>query len=151
MDFASIGTIGGLISATIGATKNAHDLAKDTTNHELKKQINEVYDGLFELRNRILALDDENRRLKAALEEKSAYVGPIPPHGYVYEGSDTERKHPLCPTCYQQRPQQISFMSDLEDWNGGQRRTCKLNHSHLIYEREMDLSPSPRIRSYNPY
>jgi hypothetical protein len=107
MDFSTISSVGGLISATIGATKNARDLAKDSSDNALKDQIGDIYDALYELRERILALDEENRKLKAALEEKAAYVGPIPPHGYVFAGSDTERQHPLCPTCYQCKPQKI--------------------------------------------
>jgi hypothetical protein len=151
MDFSTIASVGGLISATIGATKNARDLAKDSSDHALKEQIGDIYDGLFELRERILALDEENRKLKAALVEKAAYIGLIPPHGYVYAGTDTEHQHPLCPTCYQSKPQKIGVMGEAQDWNGGIRRGCKLC-GHHVYEREMELGRVTRVRrDYDPY
>jgi len=145
VNFSTVATTAGLVSNAINALKSARELAKDSSDSDLKEKIGDAYDALIDLREHALAQDDEIRRLKAQLTEKAAYVGPIPPHGYYYASSDAEGKeHPLCPTCFQSKPQKIGFMDEPHSWNRGIRRTCKLC-GEAVYEKPMDLSTPRQI------
>ena len=144
MDFPAVVSTVSLVNSAIGALKSARELAKDTSDSELKEKIGAVYETLLDLREHALAQDEEIRHLKAQLAEKTAYVGPIAPHGYFYAADDVQKEHPLCPSCYQAKPQQIGFMDDAHSWNGGVRRECKLCGKH-VYEKPMDLSTPRRI------
>jgi len=130
-----ITTTAQLVATVVGTVKTARELAKDISNHELKEKIGEAYDGLLDLRQRLLDLDEENRHLKAELTKKAEIDGPNPPFGYFYD-----RRHPddpLCPQCYQSKESRISFMGPIHSWSGGLRRNCR-NCGHAIFEKEMD-------------
>jgi hypothetical protein len=139
VDLPTVVSAASLVNNAISSLKSVRELAKDTADTKLKEQISDVYDVLLDLKERTHAQDDEIRLLKAQLAAKSAYCGPIAPHGYFYFDTDEKNDNePLCPVCFQATPQQISFMGEREDWNGGVRRRCKLNRSHIIYEQEME-------------
>lgn len=103
MDFLAGDTVVQTISSTITALKNARDLAKDSKDRELKEAIGDAFDSLLNLKERILALDEENRELKAQLAMKASFTGPVFPSGYVYAKEDVSQNHPLCPHCYQEK------------------------------------------------
>ena len=146
MNFPTVVSTAGLINSAIGAIKSARELAKDTSDGELKEKIGAAYETLLDLREHALTLDEENRRLKAQLAEKAAYFGPIAPHGYYFAAEDQNaQQHPLCPSCFQSKPQQIGFMDEAKPWNGGVRRSCKLC-GKSVYEKPMDLSTPRSIR-----
>jgi len=109
-------------------------MAKDSTDSVLKEQISQIYDTLLDLKERTIALGEENHLLKSELAKKSQYIGPIAPHGYYFQAGENDI--PLCPTCFQSHPQRVGFMSDRESWNNGIRRRCKLCNN-VIYEKEM--------------
>jgi len=135
MDFPTVVSAAGLVNNAINALKNARELAKDTADSELKERISDVYDALLDLKERMHAQDDEIRQLKVQLDAKAAYVGPVAPHGYYYFAADAEDEvNPLCPVCFQAKPQQIAFLSKVERYTFGLARKCKLNEKHLIYE-----------------
>ena len=127
-----------IIAGVLSALKNARELARDTSNSELKDQISDAQDGLLSLKERLLEIHDENRQLKAELAKRTAIEGPVPPFGYFYK--DGDRDNPLCPKCYQSKERCESYMGPLIPWNRGSRRNCR-NCGHSIYEQEMDLSP----------
>ncbi len=85
MDLHSVATTGSGVLSAIGTTlstlKNARDLAKESKDHELKDVISDAYDRLIDLKERMLALDEENRNLKTKLAERDSIVGPILPFG----------------------------------------------------------------------
>ena len=137
MDFPVVVSTAALISNALNSVKSARDLAKDASDIELRDQIACVYDTLQDLRERLLTLDDDNRKLRAELAAKTAYVGPLPPHGYFFASSDSLREHPICPACYQGR-QQVGYMTDLQNWAGDLKRSCKLCRKS-IFEREMQI------------
>lgn len=87
---------------------------------------------------------EENRQLKAQLAKKTAYHGPVAPHGYFYLADDDDGDDPICPSCYQATPQRIGYIGAARSWNGGIRRECKLCGKH-VYKEEMDLSKPARI------
>ena len=125
----------------VSSAKTARELAKDTSNHELKAAISDLYDDVLSVKERVVDLDEENRALRVALDERGKYVGPVIPHGYYFQAGDNE--HPLCPRCFQEKPQRIAFMTEPESWNRGVRRQCKLC-GHHIYEKPMVFNSSGR-------
>jgi hypothetical protein len=94
-------TAGQLLGTAVSIIRNARDLAKDSSDHELKNVISDAYDAVLNLKEKLLDLDEENRQLKAQLSKRGSFTGPIPPFGYVYKADDTGKDHPLCPKCYQ--------------------------------------------------
>jgi len=134
IDLPGVASVVQLVGTAITSAKTARDLAKDSSDHQLKGAISDLYDALIDIKARALELDEENRLLKAQLVEKAKYVGPLAPHGYFYEADD--RTHPICPRCIQERPPKIGFMSDAEEWNDGIRRTCRLCQKK-VWETEM--------------
>jgi hypothetical protein len=133
----AISTVAQLVAGLVSSAKTARELAKDTSNHELKAAISDLYDDVLSVKERVADLDEENRTLRVALEEKGKYIGPVVPHGYYFQAGDNE--HPLCPRCFQEKPQRIAFMTEPENWNSGVRRTCKLC-GKSIYEKPMVLN-----------
>jgi hypothetical protein len=96
MDFhpATGATVVQVISSAIAALKNARDLAKDSKDRELKEVIGNAFDLLLDPKERMLALDEENRDLKTQLAKKALITGPVPPFGYLYEKTDEAQPAP---------------------------------------------------------
>jgi len=135
MDFPTVATAAGLVNNAISVLKSARDIAKDESNSELNEKINDAYGALLDLRELALAQDDEIRGLKQQLAERAKFCGPIAPHGYYYFDDDAEDEvNPLCPICFQAKPQQIAYLGETKGYTRGNGRMCKLNTSHLIYE-----------------
>lgn len=146
MNLGVAATTAQIVADVVGTVKAARDLAKATGNRELKEKIGEAYDGLLDLRQRLLDLDDENRQLRAELAKKVEIDGPRPPFGYFFDKSHPDS--PLCPKCYQSKESRLSYMGPAVPWNRGVRRDCRIC-GFTIFEKEMDLSPrrlQPRVR-----
>jgi len=133
-------TVVQLVSGVVATAKNARDLAKDSPDHELKAAISDLYDEVLNAKERVLDLDEENRRLKAELARKDEFIGPIEPHGYFFY--KTRPNEPLCPKCFQGLPQHPVFLSLLKEVEGGQYRSC----IHCGY----DNWEKPRTHSSEP-
>jgi hypothetical protein len=117
MDAGAAVTAAQMVASVVSTVKAARDLARDISNHELKEKIGDIYDGLNDLRDRVLDLDEENRNLKAELAKKAEIDGPLPPFGYFFD-----RRHadaPLCPKCYQSSDSRLGFMGSQEPWGNG--------------------------------
>jgi hypothetical protein len=52
--------VGGLVSSA----KTARELPKDTSNHELKAAVSDLYDDVLSVKARVVDLDEENRALR---------------------------------------------------------------------------------------
>jgi hypothetical protein len=130
--FQDASTAGQLLGTAVSIIKNARDLAKDSSDHELKSVISDAYDAVLNLKEKLLDLDEENRQLKAQLAKRDSFTGPVPPFGYVYKADDTRKQHPLCPKCYQENGHE-SFLTRDSDGSRSWRRcpVCQL----LIHER----------------
>lgn len=111
-----------IVSGLAASAKNAVDLAKATSNNELKASISELYDGLLDVKARVLDLDEENRRLKTELARKDDIEGPVGPFGYFFTKQKPE--NPLCPKCLQSQPSNIVFLGELRKHQGGRLRKC---------------------------
>jgi hypothetical protein len=125
MDLHVVATTGSGVLQAIGTTlsmlKNARDLAKESKNHELKDVISDAFDSLLDLRERMLALDEENRELKLKLAKKGSFSGPVPPFGYMYKDGDMQ--HPFCPKCFQEKGHEYPL--SMQSWAGSVRRDCR--------------------------
>ena len=121
-------TVTQLVGGLLASVKTASELAKDTSNHELKAAISDLHNDLLSVKERILELDEENRNLKAQLAHKDELVGPRGPHGYFFykDGPD----QPLCPKCLQSQPPNAVFLSPLQGTNGCYRECLQCHWLH---------------------
>jgi hypothetical protein len=139
MDFHAAVTASQVLSSTLSALNNVRDLARDSSDHELKEKISETYDGLLSLKEKMLAMDDEIRDLKARLSKKESIVGPVRPFGYVYKTEDPTHQYPLCPQCYQ-KDGIISYLTAPRLFSGGSRRQCN-SCTFTCWEKPINDTP----------
>jgi hypothetical protein len=111
-----------LVGNLVASAKNARDLAKGSSDHELKASVSELYDSLLDVKARVLDLDEDNRRLTASLARKGQVVGPTGQFGYFFHKDNAEQ--PLCPKCYQSQPSNEVFLGPLNRYKGGKLRKC---------------------------
>ncbi len=142
MDFHAVVPITQVLSSTFSALNNIRDLATESSDTELKRKINELYDMQLSLRQRVLTQDSENHELKAKLAKKAAVTEPLLPHCYVYKVEDLAREYPLCPRCYNRTGEQHP-LSAAGPWNGGTRRVC--GTCGWVHEEEEGDSGSIRV------
>lgn len=113
-----------IVSGLAASAKNAVDLAKATSNNDLKGAVSELYDSVLDVKARVLDLDEENRALRAQLAQREEIVGPDEVNGYFYYKSKPEM--PLCPKCYQTIPSNAVYLGPTHSFNGGIRRICRV-------------------------
>jgi hypothetical protein len=113
-----------LVGGLVASAKTARDLAKDSSNHDLKAAVSDLYDEVLNVKERVLDLDEENRRLKVELARTDEIIGPDEALGYFYFKDRMEL--PLCPKCYQSQPCNIVFLGPLHKHNGGKLRKCSV-------------------------
>jgi hypothetical protein len=97
-----------IVSGLAASAKNAADLAKSTSNSELKGAVSELYDSVLDVKARVLELDEEVRSLKAQLVQREEITGPDAKFGYFHFKS--KPNEPLCPKCYQSVPSKVVNM-----------------------------------------
>lgn len=140
-DMATITAAITAFSSALTGVKNLDALVSKHHDQELNAAFTDVYTRLLSVQNELLtvrertmAVDEENRQLKAALEEKGQYVGPDE-LGYFHQRDTPDRK--LCPKCFQGRTRVLSLMTGPQEWSGGVRRQCK-TCEHLMYDKPME-------------
>ena len=111
-----------IVSGLAASAKNAVDLAKSTSNNELKGAVSELYDSVLDVKARVLELDEEVRSLKAQLAQRGEIIGPDEAFGYFYFKSNPNE--PLCPKCYQSSPSKVVNMGPRDQRAGGIMRFC---------------------------
>jgi len=118
-----------IVSGLAASAKNAVDLAKSTSNNELKGAVSELYDSVLDVKARVLDLDEEVRALKAQLATREEITGPDEHFGYFYLRS--RPNEPLCPKCCQSAQPSPTFMGPRYKQGSYIRRTCPVcNFSH---------------------
>lgn len=134
-----------LFNSVLNAFKQVRELSTDSGDLNLKGSISELYDKLLDVREKLLDLDDENRRLRQQLEIK-AKVERKKPFGYYYlEG---EIDSPLCRVCYERDGRLIHLDHPLHDGDGAIRRWC-CGCQQSFYEQLPAKSSSQQ--EYDPY
>jgi hypothetical protein len=111
-----------LVGTLVASAKNARDLAKGSSDNELKASISELYDSLIDVKARVFDLDEENRRLTADLARKAQVVGPTGQFGYFFHIDNPEQ--PLCPKCFQNQSSNTVFLGPLHKHSNGLLRKC---------------------------
>jgi hypothetical protein len=112
-----------LVSGLVASAKNAFDLSKASSDHDLKAAVSELYDSLLEVKGRVLDLDEENRELKAQLARKEDIDGPTEPYGYFFHRDKPDK--PICPKCFQSQPSNVVFLMPIKiTSNNGRHREC---------------------------
>lgn len=113
-----------VIGSAVSTAKNAVELAKETSNRELKSAVNEVLDAVLDAKVKVHDLGDENRSLRQRIAELEAQldvrakVKRDPEFGYWFKQDETD---PLCPKCYEGQSK-VSYLSPLV----GRTRTCRV-------------------------
>jgi len=111
-----------IVSGLAASAKNAFDLAKSTSNNELKGAVSELYDSVLDVKGRVLELDEKVRSLKAQLDQREEIEGPDAKFGYFYLKS--RPNEPLCPKCYQSVPSNIANMGPRQQQGSYVGRVC---------------------------
>jgi rubredoxin len=111
-----------IVSGLAASAKNAVDLAKSTSNNELKGAVSELYDSVLDVKARVLELDEEVRGLKAQLARREEIEGPDSKFGYFHFKSKPDE--PLCPRCYQSVPSRIANMGPHQQLGRDVVRVC---------------------------
>jgi hypothetical protein len=119
-----------IVGGLVASAKNARDLAKDTSNNDLKAAISDLYDEVLNIKERVLDLDEENRGLKEQLARKVDIEGPDETNGYFFFKDRPD--NPLCPKCFQSVQSNTVFLGPLHEWNGGKRRSCTVCGYHRM-------------------
>jgi hypothetical protein len=135
-----------IVSGLAASAKNAVDLAKASSNNELKGAVSELYDSVLDVKARVLELDEEARGLKAQLALREEIEGPDAKFGYFHFKSRSQ--DPLCPKCYQSIPSQIVHMGPRDQRVGGIMRFCPVCNFTVTEEKAQHAK---RQINYDPY
>lgn len=120
-----------LVSNLMSSAKNARELAKLSSDSDLKVAIGEMLSDIIEVKLRVSDLDDENRALKAQLLLKASLTRTSE-FGYWFKDGDVG--DPLCPKCYEGRGMLI-YLPAAERLDRGILRVCR-ECKHMFWERE---------------
>ena len=135
-----------IVSGLAASAKNAVDLAKSTSNNELKGAVSELYDSVLDVKARVLELDEKVRSLKAQLAQRDEIEGPEAKFGYFYFKSKPDE--PLCPKCYQSVPPNPVNMGPRDQRSGGMMRFCPVCNFTVTEEVAQHVN---RHMNYEPY
>ena len=141
----SAATAVGLANSAFSSVKTALELAKKTTDRDLKSEIGSALDNVLELKVKVYELAEENRSLKERLNLK-AKVARTSEFGYYFAEDDPD---PLCPKCYEASGKIIHLPAS-KPWSGGIRRDC-IECRQTFWEKSMNTKPKRVIRTPNSW
>jgi hypothetical protein len=127
-----------LFNSIAGAGRNIADIAKAATNHEIKVQLNDIYDTLIGLKQGAAALEEENRSLKERMRFRSdAFEFRTP---FYCEKANPNQ--PLCAPCFAK--QIIAPMGEMERMGEYDGRRCVVCHQGVaLNKRPSSLRSGP--------
>ncbi len=123
-----------LVTEVVARAKSVRELIKDTQSHDLKSAVSDLYDGIIDVKVRVLDLLEENEQLRTRVEESGEVIGPTPPYGYYFSSFDVRARHPLCPECMQDQGVRLAFLSFPVSADGGNVRKCDICGSQFFEE-----------------
>lgn len=133
----------GLVNSAFSSVKTALDLAKKTTDLDLKHEVSKTFDNVLELKVKVYELAEENRSLREQLDQK-AKIARNREFGYYFaEGAPD----PLCPKCYEGN-EKLVHLSASKEWKGGIRRIC-IECRETFWEKQ--TASEPIIRAPNSW
>jgi hypothetical protein len=124
-------------------SKTVLEIAKSLKGREAKRQIDEITDKLFKLKQQASELEDQNRELREKLRFKSDDYKFYNP--FWYEKAHSEQ--PLCPKC---------FAKEIIGHMGEEGRGCTSNYrrcsvcENIVQVREDDSQSTAAISDNNP-
>jgi hypothetical protein len=128
----------------VQSIKTAIELAKTSKDSDLKQTISEVFDGILDLKSKVLDLEEENRKLRITIAEKAS-IKRSDVFGYYFKEDEIS---PLCPKCYESDAK-LAYLSNAGPWNDGIRRDCRICNE-TYWEKPMALISEP-TRSDFPF
>jgi hypothetical protein len=90
-------TVTSLVNNLLSSARTAKDLAKQSSDSDLKERIAEVFNDILDLKAKVLDLDSENRDLREQLKQRTLVERDPTTEGF-YKKGETD---PLCPKCLQ--------------------------------------------------
>ena len=145
VDARTAATALGLANSAFSSVKTVLELAKKTTDRDLKNEIGLALDNVLELKVKVYELAEENRSLREQLNQKAS-VTRNSEFGYYFADDDLD---PLCPKCYEGSSKLI-HLSSSKPWNGGLRRDCH-ECRQTFWEKKMVANPKRIIRGPNSW
>lgn len=125
-------TVTSLVNSALGSVRAAKELAKDSSDTELKERIAEVYDSFLDIKDRVLDLDLENRTLREQLAKRATFKRTSE-FGYYFADGDPD---PYCPKCYEGAGKEI-HLPKASDRVGGFMRVCReCKHQYVEGKRK---------------
>jgi regulator of replication initiation timing len=116
MDLPLVATASSVLGTALTAMKYVREVSDSTDDLELKSRINDLYTAMVDVKDRVMDLSEENRRLKEELARKDEIVGPEGPKGYFFLKSKPD--NPLCPKCLQSKDRNRVFLEPQEFYGG---------------------------------
>lgn len=135
----------GLANSAFSSVKTALDLAKKTSDRDLKSEIGFALDNVLELKVKVYELAEENRSLREQLNQK-AKIGRNSEFGYYFAEGDPD---PLCPKCYEANGKLIHLPAS-KPWSNGIRRDC-IECRQTFWERNMSTTSTRVNRGPNSW
>jgi hypothetical protein len=130
-----------LVNSLMGSAKNARDLALQSDNADVKDAVIGVYDAILEVKNRVLDIDEENRKLREKLAQRESVIhDPVT----TYYFKDGKSDSPLCPTCYENNDKMITLPKPHTNASGISR-TCNVCRTHYLEEKASRTVTPPRF------
>lgn len=112
----------GLVNSAVSSVKTALDLAKKTTDLDLKQEVSKALDNVLDLKVTVHELAEENRILRESLKEKST-IKCEPQRGFWLKDGELD---PLCPTCYEGPDSAVVYLSPIVHYSYGDERLCNV-------------------------
>jgi hypothetical protein len=131
-----------LVNSALSSVRAAKELAKDSSDTELKARIAEVYDSFLDIKDRVLDLDLENRKLKEQLEQRAKFKRTSQ-FGYYFVDGDPD---PYCPKCYEGASKEI-HLPKASDRAGGFMRICRECHYQYVEAERQHIPVRAQMRS----
>jgi len=97
----------GLVNSAFSSVKTALDLAKKTTDLDLKQEVSKAFDNVLELKATVYELAEENRQLSERLKIRETIKRDSRTGNFFKVG---EEDTPLCPRCYQGSAQAVVYL-----------------------------------------
>ncbi len=127
------------IAKTAGElSKKLYEFGKNLKDREAKQQIDEILDGLRELKQSAANLEDENRELREKLRFKSEEFEFRSP--FWYDKAHPER--PLCPKCFSKEIAAPTGKPYTIIQGGSTYRACLVCNAEFMEKRGRDEQES---------
>jgi hypothetical protein len=103
-----------IVNNLLTSARTAKDLAKQSSDSELKEQIADLFNDILEVKAKVLDLDAENRDLREQLKQRTNVERDSVTGGFYKQG----QIDPLCPNCFQGQGTSVYLQKQESDGSG---------------------------------